>query len=185
MAKLIGMIGAAKKFFTSKKSLVLTIGQSDPICIFLMNVVDIWLSYQGINETSENQADFYNYLSEEMMYNTYNRFMMRSEDGRRRNIVDYDDKTFYYYNPLFVRINGVPRCVIYLHVTPTKNRRKKKDGTETQYLLQGESKVFRKKTTHVCSYCVDTNAVQNEMWVYRLRKTVPVFAHHVHSTHNP
>ena len=64
-----------------------------------------------------------------MIDSTYDRFMMRSAEGRRRNIFDYDDETFDDDNPMFGRINGAPRCVIYLHVTPTKKRRKKLDGT--------------------------------------------------------
>ena len=76
-----------------------------------------------------------------MIYNTYDRFMMQSAEGRRRNVVESDDETFDNYNPLFGRINGAPRRGIYLHVTPTKKRRKKRDVTETQYLLQGECKV--------------------------------------------
>ena len=66
---------------------------------------------------------------------------MQSAEGRRRNIVDSDDKTFDDDNPLFGQINGSPRCGISIHVTPTKKRRKKRDGAETQYLLQGECKV--------------------------------------------
>ena len=55
-----------------------------------------------------------------MIDNTYDRFMMRSAEGRRRNIVDSDDETFDDDNPLFGRINGAPRSVISLHVTPTR-----------------------------------------------------------------
>ena len=86
---------------------------------------------------------------------------MRSAEGGIRNIVDYDDKTFDDDSPLFGRINGAPRCGISTHVTPTKKRRKKRDGTETQYFLQGECKVFQKKRTHVCSDFADTDAVKN------------------------
>ena len=84
---------------------------------------------------ADTQVDFYNYLAEEMIDNTYNRFIMRSAEGRRRTIVDSDNKTFDDKNPLFDRINGAPRCGISLHVTPTKKNRKKRDGTKTQYLL--------------------------------------------------
>ena len=79
-----------------------------------------------------------------MIDNTYDRFIMWSAEGMRRNIVDSNEETFDDDNPLCVQINGAPRCVISLYVTPTKNRRKKRDGTETQYLLQGECKVFWK-----------------------------------------
>ena len=59
-----------------------------------MNVVDVWLIYQGINGTAETQADLYNFLAEEMIDNTYNRFMILSTEGRRRTIFDSDDATF-------------------------------------------------------------------------------------------
>ena len=65
------------------------------------------------------QANLYNYLSEEIIYNTFGRFMTRSAEGRRRTIVDSDDKIFDDDHPLFGRINGAPRCGISLHVTPS------------------------------------------------------------------
>ena len=65
-------------------------------------------------------------------------FMIWDVEGRRRTIVDSDDKTVDDNNPLFGRINGDPRCGIALHVAPTKKRRKKRYVTETQYLLQGK-----------------------------------------------
>ena len=76
-----------------------------------------------------------------MMDNTYDRFMMQSAEKRRGTISDSEDETFDDENPLFGRINGDPRCGIALHVTPTKKRRNKRDGKETQNLLQGECKV--------------------------------------------
>ena len=150
-----------------------------------MNVVDVWLAYQGITGTAETQADIYNYLSEENIDNTYDRFMMRSAEGGRRDIVDSDDETFDDDNPLFGRINGSPICVISLHVTPTKKRRKNRDETETKYLLQGECKVFQKKTTHVCSECADIDAVKSEMWVCHPKTNHSCFSQHVNSTHDP
>ena len=63
-------------------------------------------------------------------------------------------------NALFDWFNGDPRFGIALHVTPTKKRRKKRDGTKIQYLLQGKCKVFQKKTTHVCLDFADTDAVK-------------------------
>ena len=148
-----------------------------------MNVVDVWLAYQGITSTSYTQADFYNCLAEEMINNTYYRFMIRSAEGRIRTIVESDDETFDDDNPLFGRINGAPRCGISLHVTPTKKRNKKRYGTETQYLLQGECKVFRNNTTHVCSDCADTDAVKNKIWSCHPKTNRSCFAQRVHSTH--
>ena len=148
-----------------------------------MNVVNVWLAYKGITSTLETQADFYNYMDEEMIDNTYNRFMIWRAEGRNRTIFDSDKKTVDNDNPLFGRINGDPRCGITLYVTPTKKRRKKRDMTETQYLLQGECKVCWKKTTRVCSDCANIDAVKNEMWVCHLKTNRSCFAQHVHSTH--
>ena len=64
-----------------------------------------------------------------MIDNTYDRFMMWSEEGGRSTIVDSDGETFDDDNLMFGGINGAPRCGIALHVTPTKKRRKKRDRT--------------------------------------------------------
>ena len=85
--------------------------------------------YQGITGTSKTQADSRNFMAKDMIDNTYDRFMMRSAEGRRRNIVDSDDETFDDDNPLFGRINGAPRCGIALHMNPTNKRRNKMGGT--------------------------------------------------------
>ena len=105
------------------------------LSIFAINVVYVWLAYQGITRNADTQADLYNYMSEQMIDNIYDRFMIRSAYGRRRTIVDSDDETVDDDNQLFGRINGATRCGISLHVGPTNKRRKKRDGTETQYLL--------------------------------------------------
>ena len=65
-----------------------------------------------------------------MIYNTYNRFMIQSAEGRRRKIVDSDDKTVDNDNPLFGQINDAPICGVALHVTPPDKRRNKRDGTD-------------------------------------------------------
>ena len=85
-----------------------------------------------------------------MIDNTYDRFMIRSVEGRKRKIIDSGDKTVDDDNQMFGRINSAPRCGIYLHVGHANKRSNKRDGTETQYLLQGECEVCQKKTLHVC-----------------------------------
>ena len=87
--------------------------------------------------------------------------MIQSAEGSRRTIVDSNDKTFDDDNQLFVRINGATRCGFSLHDGPTKKRSKKRYGTETQYLLQGECKVCRYPQQRMLSDCVDTDAVKN------------------------
>ena len=95
-----------------------------------------------------------------MIYNTYDRLIIRHSEKSSRTIVDSDDDYDDDENPIFGRINGSTRCVISLHVTPTDKSRKSRYGTETQYLLQGKCKVFRKKTTRLCLDCADTDAVR-------------------------
>ena len=68
-----------------------------------MHAVNVWLAYQGITRMVKTQADFYNYLDEEIIYNTYNRFMVRLTEVKSRKIVDSDDKTVDDDNPLFGR----------------------------------------------------------------------------------
>ena len=34
------------------------------LSVFAMNVVDVWLAYQGATRTAEIRSDFYNYLDE-------------------------------------------------------------------------------------------------------------------------
>ena len=92
---------------------------------------------------------------------TYDRFMIRSEERRGRKIVDSDEENVDDNNQQFVRSNGAPRCGIALHFVPTKKRSKKRDGADTQYLLQGKCKVYRNKTKHVCSYFSETDAAKN------------------------
>ena len=58
------------------------------LSVFEMNVVNVWLEYQGITGTVETQSGFYNYLAEDMIDKTYDMFMMWSAEGKRRNIVD-------------------------------------------------------------------------------------------------
>ena len=185
MAKLIGTIGAAKKVLTLKKKL----GTKDwlkrfNLSVFYMRVVYGWLEYQGITRKEDTQADFYNYLAEEITDNTYDRFMMRSAEGRRRTIFDSDDETVGDNSPLFVRIYGAPICGVAIPIIPTKKRRKKRNGTYPQYLLQGECKVCRKNTTHVCSDCADTDVVKNKMWVCHPKTNCSCFIQRVHSTHD-
>ena len=119
-----------------------------------------------------------------MIDNTYDKFMIRSSEGIRRKIVDSDDEYVNDDNPMFRWINGAPRCVIALHVTPTKNIRKNRDGTETQYFLQGKCKVFQKNKTHVCSDCANTYVVKNEIWFCHPKTNRSCFAQHVYSTHD-
>ena len=94
-----------------------------------MNVVNVWLAYQGITRTEDIQSDIYKYLTEDMIDNTYDMFMIRRSEGRRRTIFDSEDDYVDDENPLFGRTKVAPRCGIDLHATPVKKSMKKRDGT--------------------------------------------------------
>ena len=68
--KLIGTICSAKNVSTSKKLGTKYWSKRFNLSVFAMNAVKVWLVYQGINRTADAQADFYNYMAEEMIYNT-------------------------------------------------------------------------------------------------------------------
>ena len=53
-----------------------------------MNVVNVWLAYQGITRMADIQANLYNYLAEEMIDNKYNKFMIWLVEGGRRTNFD-------------------------------------------------------------------------------------------------
>jgi hypothetical protein len=58
--------------------------------------------------------------------------------------------------------NGSARCRIGAHLTPSKRKRKNKNGEDTKYTLQGHCRVCKRKSTMVCSVCEDE---KKESWV--------------------
>jgi Transposase IS4 len=122
--------------------------------IFAMTVVDTWLAYSQCTETQKSQKDFY----------TVN------VRGRRNPGPPGMSPT------LFERASGGPRAGCFAHLTPTK-KRKRKDGVDTPYALQGRCKVCKMNvTTYVCSLCMDENP-NKEAWVCYTRKRKTVLCH--------
>ena len=63
------------------------------ISLLSICIVDTWFAYSGILESHENQNDFYGYLAEELIDNTYddNRCVNRTVgDTRRRLNIDLE-----------------------------------------------------------------------------------------------
>ena len=81
MAKLIGTIGATKKVLTPENLCTKDWLKRLNLSIFAMNVVNVWFEYQGITRTAEIQADFYNYLAEDIIDSTYSRLMIQCKEG--------------------------------------------------------------------------------------------------------
>ena len=78
------------------------------------------------------QDNFYNYMAENMMDNTYDRLIIRRAEGRKNTIVDYDDDCVNGKKTIFGWINGDPRCGIALNATPNIKRMKNRDRTDTK-----------------------------------------------------
>ena len=145
------------------------------LSIFAICVVDTWLAYKQIGKAYETQQDFYVHLSEELIDNTHD------DVGRNRRMsrVGGDDIV-----PVkLITETGDIRCGIDIHLTPTKKRRKQRYGTPTKFLYQGNCRVCRKKTVHVCSKCEDDIHIQKDMWICHSKTRRQCFSTHIDSEH--
>ena len=127
------------------------------LSLFGMCVVDTWLVYSKCKETDEKQCEFYELLAEEMIDNQH-------DQVRGRRSMDMDMMG----NPDLVTADGHMRSGISAHLTPTKKKRKSKDGSSSACMLQGRCTVCHMKTTQVCSECQDENCDENskpEPWI--------------------
>jgi hypothetical protein len=142
------------------------------ISLFGICVVDAWLVYKAAqNRDQERQAQrsFYEQLAEELIENTFD-----TRAGRRR------------MSPSSIaRLGEQATMGIETHATPTKRRRKKRDGSLTPYLLQGRCSQCQRATTHVCSTCSQIFADRNEYggWICSSRQGRLCFNLHVTNTH--
>ena len=150
------------------------------LSIFGMIVVDTWLAYRQCTGTDEEQKDFYTYLSEELIDNTYDHVHNR----RRRRADDQGSVNTAGSPELFDRVTGNPRAGTSAHLTPTKRKKTSRDGLETAYALQGRCKVCKKLSTYACSLCMDDDPSAPEVWMCYTKKGRVCFATHVESCHN-
>jgi hypothetical protein len=86
-------------------------------------------------------------------------------------------------SPLLARGSLAPRSGLAAHLTPTKRKRKQKDGTETNYLLQGQCCVCTQKTTSCCSQCLDESIGGKEVWICGTKKGKMCYVRHMHNVH--
>jgi hypothetical protein len=112
--------------------------------LFGMCVVDAWLAFKHVKQTTEDQRDFYIKLSEELIDNSYDR------RGRERTSNNGEPES-----PVHsvVATDGSTRYGVGIHCTPAKKMRATRSGDHTKYRLQGHCKICRKKSSHGCSDC--------------------------------
>ena len=116
--------------------------------LFGMCVVDTWLAWSQVNSNNvSTQSDFYRDLAEELIDNNFDRLGTPRKAGRHASSP----------NNLVDSRTGHPRAGVAAHLTPTKKKRKKKNGEVTNHAKQGYCAICRRKTKYMCSLCYDEN----------------------------
>jgi hypothetical protein len=105
------------------------------LSILSMIIVDSWKAYSGMtfrnweyndNAQTEDQKEFYGHLAAELIDNTYDTVGTRRSPGK---------------NSAICQVVGVPRAGEGPHLTPTRRKRKDKDGKETNHSFQGHCRI--------------------------------------------
>ena len=146
------------------------------LTIFSMIVVDTWLVYSQATGSTELQSEFYVRLAEEFIDNN-----IGSQPQRRRNSgengSDNNDES-----PVMTHTGRV-RAGVSCHLTPTKRRRRTAGGELTVQRLQGHCIECGKKTTYLCSACMDKDDESKTPWLCHTEKRPACFANHYKHTH--
>ena len=136
------------------------------LSIVAMIMVDCWrvwrlitLSASG-DDCIENQKQFYSRLASELIDNCYD----------RRSGIDREARQQQHQSALNELIDAhtmQPRAGTGIHITPTKRKRRNKEGEYTSNTFQGRCLVCSEKTIYQCSKCVDDAlAVDKERVAY-------------------
>ena len=133
------------------------------LTIFSMIVVDIWLVYSQATGSTELQSEFYVRLAEELIDNNINsRLQHWRNSGEDKS--DSNDES-----PVMIRTGRV-RTGISCHLTPTKHCRCTGDGELTAQRFQGHCIECGKKTTYLCSACMDNDDESKTPWLCHTEK---------------
>ena len=146
------------------------------LTIFSMIVVDTWLVYSQAMGSTELQSEFYVHLAEELIDNNINsRPQHRTNSGEDGS--DSNDES-----PVMTRTGRVCTCIS-CHFTPTKCRCHTADGELTAQRLQGCCIECGKKTTYLCSACMDNDNESKTPWLCHTEKRPACFTNHYKHTH--
>ena len=133
------------------------------LTIFLMIVVDTWLVYSQVMGSTELQSEFYVHLAEELIDNNIDsRPQCQRNSGEDGS--DSNDES-----PVMTHTGRV-RAGVSCHLTPTKRRRHTADGELTAQRLQGGCIECGKKTTYLCSACMDNDDETKTPWLCHTEK---------------
>ncbi|KAG7352187.1 hypothetical protein IV203_008235 [Nitzschia inconspicua] len=148
------------------------------LSIFSMIVVNAYRMYMGLTyprggARDESQKLFYERLAEELILNQYDlaRRVARSSNELADGLG--------HCPPVINKLDGTPRMGTHAHLTPTKRKRK-----GTNFALQGNCRVCRKKTKYLCSCCKDEAvATQKEPLICSTEKWKLCFSRHLQDVH--
>ena len=125
------------------------------VSIFAMCVVDCWKVWKlmSLRVTSddciETQKQFYSRLATELIDNNFDRI------GGIRRFSREESNIPVVVAECFDATTMLPRSGISTHLTPTKRRRRTKDGEYTSFTFQGHCIICGNKTRYQCSKCRD------------------------------
>ena len=133
------------------------------LTIFSMIVVDTWLVYSQATGSTELQSEFYVRLAEELIDNNIDSQLQcqrnTGEDGS-----DSNDES-----PVMMHTERV-HAGVSCHLTPTKCCRRTGDGELSAQRLQGCCIECGKKTTYLCSACMDNDDESKTPWLCHTEK---------------
>ena len=133
------------------------------LTIFAMIVVDTWLVYSQVTGSTELQSEFYVRLAEELIDNNVD-----SRPQRWRNSGEYGSDSN--DESSVMTCTGRVHAGVSCHLTPTKCRRRTGDGELTAQRLQGHCIECGKKTTYLCSACLDNDDESKTPWLCHTEK---------------
>ena len=113
-------------------------------------------------------------LSTELIDNTHDRVAV----GRRRRSAEESPDA-----ALIDRTTQLPRCGAAIHLTPTRRKRKNKDGDYTRNTFQGRCMICRQKTIYQCSQCKDESVEKDVGWLCHTMHGKMCFVEHTSTSH--
>ena len=146
-------------------------------------VVDEWLDFNGCTLAEDNKKEFYTLLVEKLIDNSFDNPNMALQSWRNRGDRNVSA------SPTLAADTGAPQGGVAAHITQTKQRRIRKDGTITKFLMQGRCMECKKKIPYFCSQFVDnkaaclTNSTHSDPWICATKNGKLCYANHTNGKH--
>jgi hypothetical protein len=151
-----------------------------------MIIVDTWKVWSKITvkgpaekpEPVETQKEFYSWLAQELINNTFDFVVSRSGGGG--GVGNENVNNHIGIASMIDSRTNLPRSGAGPHLTPTKRKREVADQV---FSFQGRCKVCGKKTTKECSKCIDNNGGKDGYFICNTHKGSMCFLEHCEEYH--